>query len=284
MSSIMQPDQQLDVFRLLRNMSGHLENVRDDDGVLRFCLRATRDFFRAQDACLARLRHGNAFADIVYEVPKDSEWDRALLACFLRAERPRIPFDHLIVPLWRRARWWGAVCLRRRAGEFERGDGRLLQFVADHVSSILERTDQVRIHDARARLDRKVRSSSSHATSSIRSSTCCAAHALRPFLRAAHDHRRRRRCSSSLSRSRGRRAAAGVSAKLPVPEACATRSPGTGAWIHRGRDVGRRGTVVTAGSRCLIDGAAVPGDSRRRSRPRPRSCARRSRHGTRSSA
>ena len=50
----------------------------------------------------------------------------------------------------------GAVCLRRRAGEFERGDGRLLQFVADHVSSILERTDQARIHDARARLDRKV--------------------------------------------------------------------------------------------------------------------------------
>ena len=114
MSSIMQPDQQLDVFRLLRNMSGHLENVRDDDGVLRFCLRATRDFFRAEDACLARLRHGNALADIVYEVPKDSEWDRVLLASFLRAERPRVPFDHLIVPLWRTSERSCHVILCRR--------------------------------------------------------------------------------------------------------------------------------------------------------------------------
>ena len=155
-SSLMQPDHQLGIFRLLRNMSGHLDNVRDDERVLRFCLRATRDFFRAEDGCFARLRHGEGLADIVYEVPKDSEWDRRFLAAFLRAERPRVPFDHLVVPLWRRARWWGVLCLRRRGGEFERGDGRLLQFVADHVSTILERTDQSRIHDARARLDRKV--------------------------------------------------------------------------------------------------------------------------------
>ena len=83
----MQPHQQLEVFRLLRHMSGHLENVRDDERVLRFCLRATRDFFRADDACLARVRHGEPLAEIVYEVPRDSEWDRALLASFLRAER-----------------------------------------------------------------------------------------------------------------------------------------------------------------------------------------------------
>ena len=151
----MQPAQQLEVFRLLRNMSGHLENVRDDDRVLRFCLRATLDFFGATDGCLARVRHGDPVADIVYEVPRATRWDRALLASFLRAERPRVPFDHLIVPLWRRGRWWGAVCLRREQ-PFERGDGRLLQFVADHVSAILERTDQARIHDARMRLDRKV--------------------------------------------------------------------------------------------------------------------------------
>ena len=152
----MLPEHQLDVFRLLRNMSGHLENVRDDERVLRFCLRATRDFFEAADACLARLKHGDTEAEIVYEVPRASQWDPALLSSFLRAERPRIPFDHLIVPLWRRARWWGALCLRRPGGEFERGEGRLLQFVADHVSAILERTDQARIHDARARLDRKI--------------------------------------------------------------------------------------------------------------------------------
>jgi hypothetical protein len=152
----MQPDQQLDVFRLLRNMSGHLENVRDDERVLRFCLRATRDFFEATDGCLARLRHGDTRAEIVYDVPRASQWDRELLTSFLRAERPRVPYDHLIVPLWRRARWWGVLCLRRAQGEFERGEGRLLQFVAGHVSSILERTDQARIHDARARLDRKI--------------------------------------------------------------------------------------------------------------------------------
>jgi signal transduction histidine kinase len=151
----MQPAQQLEVFRLLRNMSGHLENVRDDERVLRFCLRATLDFFRATDGCLARLSHRDRLADIVYEVPKATQWDRELLASFLRSERPRIPFDHLIVPLWRRGRWWGALCLRREQS-FERGDGRLLQFVADHVSAILERTDQARIHDARTRLDRKV--------------------------------------------------------------------------------------------------------------------------------
>ena len=252
MSRIMQPDQQLDVFRLLRNMSGHLENVRDDDGVLRFCLRATRDFFRAQDACLARLRHGNAFADIVYEVPKDSEWDRALLACFLRAERPRVPFDHLIVPLWRRARWWGAVCLRRRAGEFERGDGRLLQFVTDHVSSILERTDQARIHDARARLDRKVSEQLQP-----RDLFYQILHLLRLLTRYDHSSALLMTTDGGASmqlvaeqiawtKARSRR----IGTKLPVPEALRGALTGQAAVDSAGRTGdGRRGTMGTAGLR-----------------------------------
>jgi signal transduction histidine kinase len=152
----MNPDEKLEVFRLLRDISGHLEKVRDDKRVLRFCLRATREFFSATDGCFARLSHGQPLAEIVYEVPQGRTWDRPLLAAFLRAERPRVPFDHLIVPLRRRGRWWAAFCLRRENGEFERGDGRILEFVADQISILLDRIDQARIQDVRSRLDRKV--------------------------------------------------------------------------------------------------------------------------------
>jgi two-component system, NtrC family, sensor kinase len=152
----MDADEKLEVFRLLRDISGHLEKVRDDKRVLRYCLRATREFFDATDGCFARLSHGQPLAEIVYEVPQGRSWNRSLLAAFLRAERPRVPFNHLIVPLRRRGRWWAAFCLRRENGEFERGDGRILEFVADQISILLDRIDQARIHDVRSRLDRKV--------------------------------------------------------------------------------------------------------------------------------
>ena len=143
------------VVRLLRELSGHLGNVRDDDRVLRFALRSLREFFEASQACVA-VRTAGGGLDIPYEIPYGASWDHTLLSAFLRGEFPRIPFDSLIVPLDRRRRRWGALCLRRADRDFERGDGRQLRFIAEHIEQRLERIDHDRVREARSRIDQKV--------------------------------------------------------------------------------------------------------------------------------
>jgi signal transduction histidine kinase len=151
----MHPDRSQAVVRLLRELSGHLGNVRDDDRVLRFAIRSLREFFEATHACVA-VRTAGGDLDIPYEIPYGAVWDAGLLSAFLRGEHPRIPFDVLIVPLARRGRRWGALCLRRADRNFERGDGRLLGFIAGHIEQRLERIDHDRVREARSRIDQKV--------------------------------------------------------------------------------------------------------------------------------
>jgi signal transduction histidine kinase len=84
-------------------------------------------------------------------------WDLRLLSAFLHGERPQIPFDLLLAPLRRRGRLHGAIALRCASGRsFPRGIGWALVTLASEIGMLLDRLDEERIREVRARLDRKV--------------------------------------------------------------------------------------------------------------------------------
>lgn len=152
----MTAERELALLRLVRSLAAQLDQVRDDARLLRRSLREARDFFGADDACFAVATSEPPGAAIRHALPEGATWDLPLLAAFLGEKHPRIPFELLLAPIRRRRRTWGAIVLRRAGRPFERGVGWGLVALAVEIGALLDRLDQERIHEVRARLDRKV--------------------------------------------------------------------------------------------------------------------------------
>jgi two-component system NtrC family sensor kinase len=153
----MTPEGELGLLRLLRSLPAQLEEVRDEERLIRKSLREARDYFSADDACLVVRLAEEPGAAVRYALAEREGWDLPLLGAFLDGERPHIPFDLLLAPLRRRGRLYGAIALRRTGGQpFPRGIGWALVTLASEIGLLLDRLDEERIWEVRARLDRKV--------------------------------------------------------------------------------------------------------------------------------
>ena len=150
------PEQELGLLRLARGLATQLGEVRDDERILRRGLREARDFFEADEACIALPAPSPPGSTLHHALPESGSWDLELLAAFLRGERPRVPFDVLVAPVRRRRRTWAALALRRSGREFPRGMGWGLVALAAQIGELLDRCDEERIREVRERLDRKV--------------------------------------------------------------------------------------------------------------------------------
>jgi len=149
-------DFELRLYRHLNEVASYLDQTRDATAALRFSLRAAREFFEAEDACLATLPPGSAQAELAFVLPYGGSWDSGLLTEFLRGERPIIPHDVILAKLRRRDRPWGAIGLRRQGVPYEKSAVRALAQVAAEISSAIQRIDRDRLLEVRARIDGKV--------------------------------------------------------------------------------------------------------------------------------
>ena len=149
-------DFELRLYRHLNEVASYLDQTRDATAALRFSLRAARDFFEAEDACLATLPPGSGQAHLAFVLPYGSAWDLRLLTEFLRGERPIIPHDTLLAKLRRRDRPWGTIGLRRPGVPYEKTAVRALARVAAEISAAIQRIDRDRLLEVRARIDGKV--------------------------------------------------------------------------------------------------------------------------------
>jgi two-component system NtrC family sensor kinase len=150
-------ERDLGLLRLLRSLAAQLEEVRDEERLLRKGLREARDYFSADDACLVVPLADEPRAAVRHALVDRTAWDLRLLSAFLHGERPQIPFDLLLAPLRRRGRLHGAIALRCASGRsFPRGIGWALVTLASEIGMLLDRLDEERIREVRARLDRKV--------------------------------------------------------------------------------------------------------------------------------
>lgn len=144
------------VLRFLDRGAVQFDSAADEEKLLRIAVRAVREFFRADCACIALLPAGCELADVAFELPRERDWDRELLTAYLRKEEPDVPANVILAPIRRRERTWAALALRLSSGTFRKGDGRLLLKITRRLSERLQQMDLERVLEIRSRIDRKI--------------------------------------------------------------------------------------------------------------------------------
>jgi signal transduction histidine kinase len=151
-----QTDFELRFLRQLASLANQFKDGKDSNKVLRAALRAGMELLEAPDGCVAIHTAGKEHAELVFTVPQGSQWDRGLLTSFIRGKETHVPANLALGRLWRRRRMWGVLAVRRATGHFSWSMREALSTVAAAASDFLERIDQERIRDVRARIDCKI--------------------------------------------------------------------------------------------------------------------------------
>jgi two-component system, NtrC family, sensor kinase len=149
-------ERELAALKFLDGLSSHLKDVHEPHKALRHALRDTRAFFGAARGCIATLRPGRAEADLLFTLPKETDWDLGVLTHYIRHTHPPVQRDMLIGSIRRRGGAWGAMALIAPGREFDRDDRRLLTRIAAAVSAAVHRIDHERLLGVRDRIDRKI--------------------------------------------------------------------------------------------------------------------------------
>ena len=149
-------ERELAALKLLDELGIQLRTVRDPQQALRLGLRDACELFGATAGCIASLKAGSAQADLLFMLPKETNWDLDVLTRFIRHERPPVQPHMLIGPVRRRGGAWGVIALARDSRPFDREDGRLLVRIAAELSEAIHAIDRDRIRGVRDRIDRKL--------------------------------------------------------------------------------------------------------------------------------
>jgi signal transduction histidine kinase len=129
---------------------------RDVAKVLRATLRAGLELLGAAEGCVAILDPGQQQVETIFTLPPDGIWDRGFLTSFIRGGEHAIPAHVALGRLRRRQRMWGVLAVRRAGARFNWDHREALSALAAAVSDVLERIDQERIREVRARIDYKI--------------------------------------------------------------------------------------------------------------------------------
>src|SRR5262245_22769162 len=142
--------------KFIDGLSAHLREVREPEQALRHALRDTREFFRATHGCIATLRAGRSEANLLFTLPKQTDWDLSVLTRYIRHTNPPVQRDMLIGSVKRRGGAWGAIALVAPDRAFDREDRRLIARIAAVLSSAVHRIDRDRLLGVLDRIDRKI--------------------------------------------------------------------------------------------------------------------------------
>jgi two-component system NtrC family sensor kinase len=147
---------ELAALRFIDGLSAHLKDVREPHKALRQTLRDTREFFQAAHGCIAAVGAGRSEADLLFTLPKQTDWDLGLLTRYIRHTYPPLEPGMLIGSVRRRGGAWGAMALAGPDHEFDREDRRLMARIAGVLSAAVHRIDRDRLLGVRDRIDRKL--------------------------------------------------------------------------------------------------------------------------------
>ncbi len=147
---------ELAALKFVDGLSAHLKDVREPHKALRHALRDTREFFEATHGCIATLQAGRSEADLLFTLPKQTDWDLGVLTRYIRHTHPPVQRDMLIGSVRRRGGAWGAIALVAPGRVFDREDRRLIARIAAVLSAAVHRIDGDRLLGVRDRIDRKI--------------------------------------------------------------------------------------------------------------------------------
>ena len=142
--------------KLVDGLATHLKDVREPHKALRHALRDTLEFFQATHGCIATLHPGRPEADLLFTLPKHTNWDLDVVTRYIRHTYPPVPRDMLIASIRRRGGAWGAIALIRPGRPYDRDDRHLLTRIATMVSGAIHRIDRDRLLGVRDWIDRKI--------------------------------------------------------------------------------------------------------------------------------
>jgi signal transduction histidine kinase len=149
---------ELRLMRFLADLATHLRGTRDSDGAMRFAVRAAKDHFGADAACLAVATPPFQQAQVAFALPQERVWDLPALAQAIGGEKLPTQPNLMFARIRRRDRRWGALALRRAGGEFERAERQALVRIGTSISALIGEIDRDRINEVRDRIDRKIMS------------------------------------------------------------------------------------------------------------------------------
>jgi signal transduction histidine kinase len=142
--------------KFVDGLAAHLKDVREPHKALRHALRDTLEFFQATHGCIATLHPGRPRANLLFTLPKHTNWDLDVVTRYIRHTHPPVQRDMMIASIRRRGGAWGAIALIRPARPYDRDDRHLLARIATMVSGAIHRIDRDRLLGVRDRIDRKI--------------------------------------------------------------------------------------------------------------------------------
>ena len=149
-------ERELAALKFIDDLSVHLRDVREPYKALRHALRDTCDFFQAAHGCVAELRPGRQNADLLFALPKQTDWDLDVLTRYIRHTHFPAQRDMLIGSVRRRGGAWGAIAVVRPGHSFDRDDRHLMARITTVLSAAVHRIDRDRLLGVRDRIDRKM--------------------------------------------------------------------------------------------------------------------------------
>jgi len=149
-------ERELAALKFIDALSARLKEVREPHKALRHALRDTCEFFDASRGCIATLAAGRSTAKLLFMLPKEADWDLAVLTRYIRHTHPPFGRDMLIGSVRRRGAAWGALALVAPGREFDRDDRRLMARIAELLTGAVHRIDGDRLLGVRDRIDRKI--------------------------------------------------------------------------------------------------------------------------------
>jgi len=143
-------------WNFLDELKDSLRAVRENQNALRLSLRRTCEHFKVDDGCVALVKPGGSYAELLAVIPRAGKWDLAHLAAFLQKQRPRIPPNIIMAPIQRRGRLWAVLALRGERPFDIPSSYIALRRVAKLISESIEAIDGQRNIEVRSQIDRKI--------------------------------------------------------------------------------------------------------------------------------
>ncbi|MCP3960575.1 MAG: HAMP domain-containing histidine kinase [bacterium] len=144
---------QLNLLRLQAELRTRLRDAHNVHKVLVYGLRVTRELFESRAGAVATLKPGRSHADLLYSIPRNGQWDQALLTDYILGKHPTIPKDTLLAPIRRHARHWGVLALRFPERDFEHRHREALFALTRTLTQIVREVDERRARKVRRKIE-----------------------------------------------------------------------------------------------------------------------------------
>jgi signal transduction histidine kinase len=114
------------------------------------------ELFGAGEGCVATIAARGGSVQILYPTAAASDWDRGMLAEFLRGGKVRVPEELMLARIRRHGRMWGVLAVRANRGVYHWDARQAFSTLGSVANELIEEIDQERVREVRLRVDRKV--------------------------------------------------------------------------------------------------------------------------------